>query len=179
MGGKWLELLKEVAPGIKRAAAMFNPDTAPYRYFLGPFDSAARSSAVESIITPVHDDAEIERAIISLGREQGGLVILTDGFMGAHRGTVIAAATCNNVPTIFDVPFFPRDGGLLSYGPSFPDLFRRAAAYVDRILKGEKPTDLPVQVPIRYEYVINLKTAKALGLEVPPAVLLRADEVIE
>ena len=159
---------------------MFNPDTAPsYKYFLGPFEAAARSSAVEPIITPVHDDAEIESVIVSLGREQGGLIILTDGFMGAHRGTVIAAATRNNVPTIFDVPFFPRDGGLLSYGPSFPDLFRRAAAYVDRILKGDKPTDLPVQVPTKFNLVINLKTAKALGLAVPDTLLALADEVIE
>jgi putative tryptophan/tyrosine transport system substrate-binding protein len=179
MGGKWLQLLREVAPDIRRAAAMFNPDNAPYKYFLDAFEGTARSFAIEPVTLPVRNDAEIERAIISLGRERGGLVIFTDGFMGAHRGTVIAAATSNNVPTIFDVPFFPRDGGLLSYGPSFPDLFRRAAVYVDRILKGEKPADLPVQLPIKYVMAINLRTAKKLGLTVPNTILVTADEVIE
>jgi putative tryptophan/tyrosine transport system substrate-binding protein len=181
VGGKWLEMLKEIAPGIRRAAAMFNPDTtAAGVYYLPAFEAAARSLKVESIVTPVHSDAEIESVINSLGREPGGgLIVLSDSFMGAHRKTVIAAATRNNVPSIFDVPFFPRDGGLLSFGPSYPDLFRRAATDVDRILKGEEPAELPVQVPTRYELVINLKTAKALGLAVPPSLIARADEVIE
>jgi putative tryptophan/tyrosine transport system substrate-binding protein len=182
VGGKWLELLKEIAPGIRRAAAMFNPDTAPFAraHFLPSFEAAARSLRVESIITPVHSDAEIESVINSLGREPGGgLVVLSDSFMGGHRGTVIAAATRNDVPSIFDVPFFPRDGGLLSFGTSYPDIFRRAASYVDRILRGEKPADLPVQLPIKFQMAINLKTAKALGLVVPQSILLRADEVIE
>ena len=182
VGGKWLEMLKEIAPGIGRAAAMFNPDTAARGgvYYLPAFEAAARALKVEPMITPVHSDAEIESVINSLGREPGGgLIVLSDSFMGAHRKTVIAAATRNNVPSIFDVPFFPRDGGLLSFGPSYPDLFRRAATDVDRILRGEKPAELPVQVPTRYELVINLKTAKALGLTVPPSLLARADELIE
>jgi putative ABC transport system substrate-binding protein len=182
VGGKWLELLTEIAPGIRRAAAMFNPDTAPLAgaYYLPSFEAAARSLKVASIITPVRSDAEIESVINSLGREPGGgLVVLSDSFMGGHRGTVIAAATRNDVPSIFDVPFFPRDGGLLSFGPSYPDLFRRAASYVDRILLGAKPADLPVQLPVKFQMAINLKTAKALGLVVPQSILLRADEVIE
>jgi putative tryptophan/tyrosine transport system substrate-binding protein len=182
VGGKWLELLKEIAPGIRRAAAMFNPDTSPHvgAYYLPAFEAAARSLKVESIVAPVHSDAEIESVINSLGREPGGgLVVLSDSFMGAHRGTVIAAATRNDVPSIFDVPFFPRDGGLLSFGPSYPDIFRRAASYVDRILRGEKPADLPVQLPIKFQMAINLKTAKALGLTVPQSLLLHADEIIE
>ena len=180
MIGKWLEIIKKVAPSVTRAAAMYHPDTAPYaKYFLGPFESAAKALAVEPIVAPVHDDAEIEKAINSLGWEQSALVVLPDAFMTTHRATVIAAATRNHVPTIYDNPFFPRDGGLLSYGPNFLAMFRGAAAYVDRVLKGEKTTDLPVQAPTRFDLVINLKTAKALGLTVPPTVLALADEVIE
>ena len=159
---------------------MYNPDTAPYaKYFLGPFEAAARALVVEPIATPVRNDSEIEAVITSLGREQGGLVVVTDSFMGVHRGAIIGAATRNKVPSIFEVSFFARDGGLLSFGPNYPDFFRRAAAYVDRILKGEKPADLPVQVPAKYELVINLKTAKAFGLTVPPSLLATADELIE
>jgi putative ABC transport system substrate-binding protein len=154
--------------------------TAPFaKYFLAPFESAARALAVEPIIAPVRNDAEIEAVITSLGREQGGLVVVTDSFMGVHRGAIIRAATRNKVPSIFEVAFFARDGGLVSFGPSYPDFFRRAAGYVDRILKGEKPADLPVQVPAKYELVINLKTARALGLTVPQELLASADEVIE
>jgi putative tryptophan/tyrosine transport system substrate-binding protein len=180
VGGKWLELLKEIAPGIRRAAAMFNPDTSPHgAHYLPSFEAAARSLKVESIITPVHN-AEIETAITSLAREPGGgLVVLSDSFMGGHRATVIAAATRNDVPSIFDVPFFPRDGGLLSFGPSYPDIFRRAASYVDRILRGAKPADLPVQLPIKFQMAINLKTAQALGLTIPQTLLATADELIE
>jgi putative tryptophan/tyrosine transport system substrate-binding protein len=179
-GGKWLQMLKEIAPGITRAAAMFNPDTATFaNYFLGPFEAAAQALAVETIITPVRNDAEIEAAIAALGRERGGLVIVTDSFMGVHRSAVISAAARNKVPAIFEVAFFAREGGLISFGPSYPDFFRRAAGYVDRLLKGEKPTDLPVQVPSKYELVINLRTAREFGLTVPNTLLVRADEVIE
>jgi putative ABC transport system substrate-binding protein len=179
-GGKWLQMIKEIAPYIKQAAAMYNPDTAPYaKYFLGPFEAAARALMVEPIVTPVRNDAEIEAVITSLGREQGGLVVVTDGFMGVHRGAIIGAAIRNKVPSIFEVSFFARDGGLLSFGPSYPDFFRRAAGYVDRILKGDKPSDMPVQVPSKYELVINLKTARAFGLTVPASLLATADEVIE
>jgi putative tryptophan/tyrosine transport system substrate-binding protein len=179
MGGKWLQLIKEIAPGIMRAAAMYYPDSATSADHLGPFKAAAQLLAIEPIATPVRSDAEIEAVIDSLGRDKAGLVILTDAFMGGHRGAVIAAATRNKVPSIFDVPFFPREGGLLSYGPSFADIFRRAAGYVDRILRGEKPVDLPVQAPIKYHLAINLGTAKEFGLTVPNALLVSADEVIE
>ena len=182
MGGKWLELLKEIAPRVKRAAIMFNPDTAPGggTYFLGPFEAAARSLAVEPITAHVRSDAEIEATLASLGREQGGLVIMTDVFMDIHQATIISATVHNNIPSIgADLQNFAKRGGLLSYGASFPDIFARAAGYVDRILKGEKPAELPVQAPTKYELVINLTTARALGLEVPPTLLARADEVIE
>jgi putative tryptophan/tyrosine transport system substrate-binding protein len=180
MGGKWLQLIKEVAPNIKRAAAMYNPDGATYsETFLGSFKAAAQSLAVEALVTLVRSDDEIEAVINSLGGSAAGLVVLTNAFMGGHRAAVIAAAARNKIPSIFDVPFFPRDGGLLSYGPSFPDIFRRAAGYVDRILRGEKLADLPVQAPVTYHLAINLKTAKAFGLTVPNTTLVAADEVIE
>jgi putative ABC transport system substrate-binding protein len=179
-GGKWLEMLKEIAPSMRRAAAMFNPDTAPFaKYFLGPFEAAARALAVEPIITPVRSEAEIEAVITALGHEHGGLVVVTDSFMGVHRGAIIGAATRNKVPAIFEVSFFAREGGLLSFGPSYPDIFRRAASYVDRILRGAEPADLPVQLPVKFEMAVNAKTAKALGLSVPESILLRADEVIQ
>jgi putative ABC transport system substrate-binding protein len=180
MGGKWPELLKEIAPFLRRVAIMFNPDTAPGggSYFLSPFDAAARSLAMEPITARVHSDAEIETAITSLG-EQAGLVVMTDSFMGVHRGTVISLATRNKVPTIFDAEYITREGGLISYGPNYLDMFRRAAAYVDRILRGAKPDDLPVEVPTKFDLTINLKTAKALGLTVSNQMQLLADEVIE
>jgi putative tryptophan/tyrosine transport system substrate-binding protein len=129
---------------------------------------------------PVHSDVEIETAIIALGREPGGgLVVSADPFMVTHGAAVISAAARNNVPAIYAIPGFARNGGLLSYGFNQADLFRRAATYVDRILRGEKPGDLPVQFPTKYEMIVNLKTAKALGLTVPQSILLRADEVIE
>jgi len=182
MGGKWLEILKEIAPGIKRAGIMFNPDTAPGggRYFLGPFEAAARSLAVEPIVVHVHNDAEIEAGTASLAHEAAGLVIMTDSFMAVHQATVISATARNKVITMgADLQNFAKEGGLVDYGANFPDIFRRAASYVDRILRGANPADLPVQAPIKYELVINLKTAKALGLDVPPTLLARADEVIE
>ena len=182
LGGKWLEMLKEIAPRVRRVAIMFNPDTAPSggAYFLGSFEAAARSLAVESITARVRSDAEIEAEIASLGSEQTGLVLMPDSFMQVHQGTVISLTARNNVPAIgADLPGFAKEGGLLSYGASFSDIFRRAASYVDRILRGANPGDLPVQAPTKYELAINLMTAKALGLEVPPTLLARADEVIE
>jgi putative ABC transport system substrate-binding protein len=132
------------------------------------------------ITAPVHSDVEIETAIIALGREPGGgLVVMLDVFMVLHRAPIIAAAARNNVPAVYTLSLDPRDGGLLSYGVDQVDLFRRAASYVDRILCGEKPGDLPVQFPVKYEMILNLKTARALGLAVPPSIMLRADEVIE
>jgi putative ABC transport system substrate-binding protein len=155
---------------------MSNPE---YRQvFMPSFETAARSLKVAPSIAPVHSDAEIEAAITALGREPGGgLVVVGDSFMGVHRAPIIADR--NNVPAIYPQSDFASDGGLLSYGVDLVDNYRRAATYVDRILRGEKPGDLPVQFPVRYEMVLNLKTAKALGLTVPPSIRLRADEVIE
>jgi putative ABC transport system substrate-binding protein len=180
LGGKWLELLSEIAPGLKRAAIMFNPDTAAVSAFVPSFETAARSLKVEPIMAPVHGDAEIETATIALGREPGGgLVVPAGGFMLLHRAPIISAAARNNVPAVYNFSGSVRDGGLLSYGVDSVDLFRRAASYVDRILRGEKPGDLPVQFPTKFEMVVNLKTAKALGLAVPPPILVRATEVSE
>jgi len=182
MGGKWLELLKQVAPNIKRAALMFNPDTAPGggAYFLDSFKSAARSLAVEPITAAVRDDADIEKAITALGGDSsGGIVVSADGFMVVHRKSIISLADRNHVPAIFFTPAFPKDGGLMAYGADSLDVFKRAGPYVARILRGEKPNDLPVEVPIKFELVINLKTAKSLGIEVPHNLLVIADEVIE
>ena len=180
LGSKWLELLSEIAPGLKRAAIMFNPDTAAQAPTLLPsFETAARSLKLMPIIAPVHSDAEIETAIIALGREPGGgLVVIGDVFTNMHRASIISAAR-NNVPAVYFLSSFARDGGLLSYGVDLVDTSRRAATYVDRILRGAKPSDLPVQFPTKFEMAVNLKTAKALGLTVPQSILLRADEVIE
>jgi putative ABC transport system substrate-binding protein len=177
--GKWLELLWEIAPGLKRAAFLFNPGTAVASTFMPSVETAARSLKVEPIIAPVHDDVEIETAIKALGREPGGGLVALDLFTLGHRAPIIAAAARNNIPAVSFASDFVRDGGLLSYGPDLVDNFRRAATYVDRILRGEKPGDLPVQFPTKFEMVVNLKTAKALGLTVPQSILLRADEVIE
>jgi putative ABC transport system substrate-binding protein len=180
LGGKWLELLSEIAPGLKRAAIMFNPDTAPVSAFMPSFETAARSLNVVSTIAPVHSDGEIKAAIIALGREPGGgFVVFSDVFTVEHRAPIISAAARNNVPAVYANSEFVRDGGLLSYGNDRVENFRRAAGYVDRILRGAKPGDLPVQFPTKFEMVVNFKTANALGLTVPQSILLRADEVIE
>jgi putative ABC transport system substrate-binding protein len=180
LGGKWLELLSEIAPGLRRAAIMFNPDTAPASSYMPSFETAARSLNVVPITAPVHSDGEIETAIIALGREPGGgLVVMPDGFMFGHRAPIISAAARNNVPAVYDASAYPKEGGLLSYGADTVDLWRRAATYVDRILRGAKPAELPVQLPTKFEMAVNLKTAKALGLTVPPSIWLRADEVTE
>jgi putative ABC transport system substrate-binding protein len=159
---------------------MFNPDMPNGSAYMPSFETAARSLNVTPIPAPVHSDAEIETAIIALGREPGGsLVVLADPFMTANIATIMSAAARNNVPAVYTMSDFVRDGGLLSYGINVVDVFRRAASYVDRILRGEKPGDLPVQFPTKFEMVVNLKTAKALGLTVPQSILLRADEVIQ
>jgi putative ABC transport system substrate-binding protein len=164
---------------LKRAAMMFNPDTVPVSFFIPSFETAARSLKVVPIIKHVHSDVEIETAIIALGREPGGGLVVSGPFAITHRAPIISAAARNNVPAVYVLSLFARDGGLLSYGPDPLDLFRRAASYVDRILRGEKPGDLPVQFPTKFEMVVNRKTAEALGLAIPPSILLRADEVIE
>jgi ABC-type uncharacterized transport system substrate-binding protein len=180
LGGKWLGLLSEIAPGLKRATMMFNPNTSPASAYMPSLEAAARSLKVVPIITPVHSDVEIETAITTLGREPGGgLVVLPDIFMLAHRAPIILAAARSNVPAVYAISEAARSGGLLSYGVDEADTWRRAATYVDRILRGAKPGDLPVQFPTKFEMVLNLKTAKALRLTVPPSILLRADEVIE
>ena len=180
LGGKWLELLSEIAPGLKRAAVMFNPDTAPITAYMALLETAARSLKVVAITVPVHSDVEIETAIIALGRKPGGgLVVMPDAFtqQSQHRASIISAAARNSVPAVYWTSAFARDGGFLSYGVDSVETFRGAASYVDRILRGEKPSDLPVQFPTKLEMAVNLKTA--LGLAVPPSILLRADEWIE
>jgi putative ABC transport system substrate-binding protein len=182
MGGKRLQLLTEIAPGIKRVAIMFSPDTAAYvrSYFQPSFEAAARVLQVEPIIAPVHSDDEIETVITSLAREPGGgLVTVPDNFVNSHRQTVISLAARYNIPAVYQISVFVRDGGLLSYGVDDVDAYRRAATVVDRILRGEKPSDLPVQLPAKFEMAINLKTAKALGLTIPETLLATADEVIQ
>ena len=178
LAGKWLELLSEVSPGLKRAAIMFNPDFPGTSAYIPSFETGARTLKVEPIIAPVHNDVEIETAIVALGREPGGgLVVMPDGFLEAHRVPIILASARNNVPAVYGNSLFARYGGLLSYTPAADTV--GAASYVDRILRGAKVGDLPVQFPTKFEMVVNRKTAKTLGLEVPLSILVRADEVIE
>jgi len=181
MAGKWLELLKEIAPRVARVAFLFNPATAPhFEYFLNPFKAAALSFAVEAIAAPVRDASELESAIAAQAREpNGGLIVMPDSFTTAHRAEITSLAARYRLPAVYPYPLFAKHGGLLSYGNDQTDYFRRAATYADKILKGAKPSELPVQAPVKFELVINMKTAKALGLDVPTPVLLRADEVIE
>jgi putative tryptophan/tyrosine transport system substrate-binding protein len=181
MIGKWLEMLKEIAPNVRHMTLMFNPDSAPfYPVFLREFGAAPASLAVELSASPVHNEAEIEAAITAFAREpRGGLIVAPDAFINTRRHLIMELAKQHRLPAIYGFRQFVTEGALMSYGPDTADIVRRSAAYVDRILKGEKPADLPVQSPTKYELVINLKTAKALGLEVPPTLLARADEVIE
>lgn len=181
-GGKWLELLKEMVPDVKSVAAIFNPDTAPYvrSYYLPSFEAAARSFNIEWSITPVRSDAEIETVIASLANKSiGGFVAMSDSFMAVHAASTATLAARYNVPAVYFNAIFPRAGGLFSYAADTNDQWHRAAVYIDRILRGAKPADLPVQLPVKFEMVVNAKAAKALGLTVPPSILARADEVIE
>jgi len=181
IAGKWLELLREIAPLVKRAGFLFNPSTAPYvRYYLNPFQAAAASFGIEGIPAPVHERSELEPALAELAREpDSGLIVIPDGFLNVYRTDIISLADRYRLPAVYPWRFFPDSGGLLSYGSDQRDQFRLAATYVDRILKGEKPADLPVQAPVKFELIINLRTAKALGLEVPILLQQRADAVIE
>ena len=183
LGGKWIELLKEILPGASRAALIFHPDTAPYSaYYLKPFEEAARSQKIEPIAAPVHNDADIERTIAGLaGNATTGLVVMPDAFTATWQNLelMISAAARHRVPAIYPYRFMVTAGGLISYGIDTVDLYRRASAYIDRILKGAKPTDLPVQLPTRFELAVNLKTAKALGIELPALLVSRADAVVE
>jgi putative tryptophan/tyrosine transport system substrate-binding protein len=179
--GKWVELLKEIAPRVTRVAMLFNPASAPYaEYWLDPFKSAATSFALEAISAPVRDGSELNSVIAAQAREpNSGLIAMPDSFTIAYRLEIISLADHYRLPAIYPFRFFAEVGGLLSYGVDLVDNYRRVSTYVDRILKGEKPSELPVQAPVKFELVINLKTAKALGLTVPDKLLALADEVIE
>jgi len=180
---KMLELLTEIAPGLKRIAILFNPDTAPGHgaYYYPDFEAAARSTNIEPIAARARTDGEIEAAVTSLGGEPGsGIIVMPDYFMLNHIKAITLLAARSNVPAIYPWrSVVANDGALFSYGPDLSDNVRRGAPYVDRNLRGEKPADLPVQVPVKYEMAVNAKTAKALGLTVPPSIRVRADEVIE
>jgi putative ABC transport system substrate-binding protein len=178
---KWLELLKEIAPRVTRVGVMFNPQTASYaEYYLQPLEAVASKLDVKLFAAPVRSESDIGNVITQLGGEPGGgLIVMTDSFNFVHRKSIIALTRQNNVPAMDYYSGLPAEGGLISYGVDTVDLFRRAAGYVDRMLRGTKPAELPVQLPTKFELVVNLKTAKALGLEVPPSILLRADQVIE
>jgi putative ABC transport system substrate-binding protein len=181
IGGKWLELLKEAAPSVTRAAILFNPKTAPYTaLYLHAIEVVAPSIRVRVTTAPVHDDGEIEATFAKYAREQGvGLIMMTDTFIAIHRKRIIELAARFALPAIYPFRYYVADGGLMSYGIDQIEQIRAAAVYVDRILKGEKVGDLPVQAPTKYQLIINLKTAKALGLDMPPMLRGRADEVIE
>jgi putative ABC transport system substrate-binding protein len=181
MVGKWLEMLKEAVPGVARAVLMFNPDTSPYYYvYLHSFEAMPRSIAAEVTVAPVRDTAEIEKTIAQLGREPGsGLIVPPDAFTLVHHQLLIRLAQQHRLPAVYAYRTYVAQGALMSYGPDPYDSFRRSASYVDRIFKGAKPADLPVQQPTKFELAINLKTAKALGLQIPDRLLALADEVIE
>jgi putative ABC transport system substrate-binding protein len=181
MAGKWLELLKEIAPRVARVALLFNPATATnFDAYLKPFGAAALTFGVEAIAAPVHDSSDIESAVAAQGREpNGGLIVTPDPFLNVHREAITSLAARYRLPAVYPFHQFPEVGGLLSYGNDQLDNYRRAAVYVDRILRGAKPSELPVQAPVKFELVINLKTAKALGLDVPAQLQQRAYQVIE
>ncbi len=181
LGSKWLEMLKEIAPGTTRVAVLFNPDTAPFaRHFVSTLEAAAPAFSVRLTAAPTHTVRDVEDAMAAQSRESGGsLIVLPDNFTFTNRTSVISLAARFRLPAIYAFRVQALDGGLISYGPETSDLYRRAASYIDRILRGASPADMPVQQPTKYEMVINLKTAKALGLEVPSFFQQRADEVIE
>jgi putative ABC transport system substrate-binding protein len=182
LGGKWIEILKDIVPGVANVALMFNPETAPVAYYQQPFETAARSSGIEPTVAPIRNEADIERVFASLeDKPKTGVVMLPDVFTAARHNLdlVISRASRYRVPTVYPYRYMVAAGGLIAYGVDPIDLFRRAPAYIDRILKGANPADLPVQLPTKFEMAINLKTAKALGLDVPPSLLARADEVVE
>jgi ABC-type uncharacterized transport system substrate-binding protein len=180
MSGKWLELLKQIAPQTTRVGLIRDPTVATAAGYFGVIQTAASSLGVEVSPINIRDAGEIERAVAAFAHKpNGGLIVPGGPLMVAHRDLMVALAARHRLPAVYTVRFFVTGGGLISYGPDRVDQWRRAASYVDRILRGEKPADLPVQAPTKYELVINLKTAKALGLIVPDTLLARADEVIE
>jgi putative ABC transport system substrate-binding protein len=181
VGGKMLQFLKQIEPRIIRVVTIYNPQTAP---FAGPYlhaiESAGTTLGIETIVKPVESDSEVQAAMTALARQQGGgLITIPDSFTFERRGLIVALASSLRLPAIYAQPYFARSGGLMAYAVDSRDLMHRAADYLDRILKGAKPSDLPVQQPTRFLLSVNMKAAKALGLEIPPAVLTLADEVIE
>jgi putative ABC transport system substrate-binding protein len=180
MAGKWLELIKEIAPKVRQIALIFNPNTSPYQSFLRSFNENAPKLELQAIPTPVLDADELERSITTLGKQpDSGLFVVPDVFVQVHRKLIIRLAEQYRLPAVYPYRFFPESGGLMSYGLDTVNVFRQAASYVDRILKGTAPADLPVQAPTIFQLVINLKAAKAIGLAIPESFLTRADEVIE
>jgi putative ABC transport system substrate-binding protein len=182
LGGKWLELVKEIAPRTKRAGAIFNPLTAPGRgsFYLRSLEATAERAGVRVVPMPVQSAGESERAIETLAHERdAALIVLADVTNIRNRREIIASVARHRLPAVYPIPVFARDGGLMSYGVDVVDLFRRAAGYVDRILRGERPGELPVQGPVKFHLLVNLKTARALGFDVPRSIALRADQVIE
>lgn len=182
LASKWLEILKQVIPGLERVALLVNPDTAIVggTFYLQAFDAAAASLGVKAIIAKVYNPADIEAAIASLGKQAGGaLIVAPDTFTEANGNLIASLAAQHRVPAIYAIGRLAARGGLMSYGPDAPDAVRRAAAYVDRILRGEKPAELPIQAPVKFDLLLNVKGAKALGIEFPPSILARADDVIE
>jgi putative ABC transport system substrate-binding protein len=181
LSSKWLELLMEIVPRTVRVMFLFDPSTAPYaKRFFELFKVAASSIGVEAVASPVHDPAEMETVIAAFAREpDSGLIVLPSAFMLTHRGVVIASAQRLRLPAIYAFRYYAESGGLISYGDIPADSYRQAATYIDRILRGAKPADLPVQTSVKFELVVNLKTARAMGLAIPESFLVRADEVIE
>jgi putative tryptophan/tyrosine transport system substrate-binding protein len=181
MTSKWLELLMEIVPRTARVMYLFNPPTAPFaQRFLEPLKGAASSIGVEVVASPVHDPAEVETGIAGFAREpDGGLLVLPSTFMLVHRDLIIGSAERYRLPAIYAFRYFAESGGLISYGSVPADAYRQAATYIDQILRGAKPGDLPVQMSVKFELAVNLKTAKAMGLKIPESFLVRADEVIE
>jgi ABC-type uncharacterized transport system substrate-binding protein len=180
LSGKWLELLKQIAPSVKRVAVLRDAAISAGIGQFAVIQSVAPSVGVEATPVNVHDAGEIERAVTEFARSSNsGLILTASAFAQVHRELIIELAARHKLPAVFYERYFTASGGLISYGPDVRDQYRRAAGYVDRVLKGEKPTDLPVQAPTKYELVINLKTAKAIGIAIPPSLLARADEVIE
>jgi putative tryptophan/tyrosine transport system substrate-binding protein len=178
--GKWLAMLKEIAPQLSRAALVANPKTTPFDFFVRAAEAAVPTLAIELVTRPVETNADIERSIASFASTpNGGLLLVPDGTTIAHRDLIIALAARHRLPAVYSARYFVAAGGLMSYGTDRADVFRQAASYIDRILRGAKPAEIPVQAPVKYEPVVNLNTAKALGLDVPPSLLVRADEVIE
>jgi putative ABC transport system substrate-binding protein len=182
LGGKWLELLTEIAPSVRRVATLFNPTTAPFveHFFLPSFKAAAERLSVEAVVSPVRDVSELKSSVATLAKKpNGGLIPLPETFVNVHRLEVLSLAADHRLPAVYGYSFYAKLGGLLSFGPDPLNNFRRVTTYVDRVLRGERPIDLPVQAPDKYNLVINKKTANSLGLTVPPSLMVAADEVIE